>query len=107
MAKSSSSKIPEEVKIAMMQRVVAFNKANKSLFQVEFKGKYCFLSKIGWKEPTKLGRMAWTGDIEKWTFDVYKYSRNFYDPNEFMFPGQEELDGTIEGAMRAGFKIYP
>jgi hypothetical protein len=107
MAKSKSIKIPEEVKAAMMQRVVAFNKANKSIFQVEFKGKYCYLSKMAWKSPTKLGRMEWTGDIEKWTFDVFKYSRKFYDPDEFMFPGREDLDGTIEGAMRAGFKIYP
>jgi hypothetical protein len=112
MAKSKSIKIPEEVKAAMIQRVVAFNKANKSIFQVEFKGKYCYLSKIApsyWSKAveTKLGRMEWTGDIEKWTFDVFKYSREFYDPDEFMFPGQEDLDGTIEGAMRAGFKIYP
>lgn len=107
MAKSTSIKIPEEVKAAIGQRVQTFNKAHKSGFQVEFKGKYCFLSKIGWREPTKLGRLEWTGDIEKWTFDVYKYSRAFYDPNEYMFPGREDLDGTIEGAMRAGFKLYP
>jgi hypothetical protein len=107
MAKSTSIKIPEEVKAAISQRVQAFNKANKSGFIVEFKGKFCYLSKISWREPTKLGRLTWTGDIEKWTFDVYKYSREFYDPNEYMFPGREDLNGTIEGAMRAGFKLYP
>jgi hypothetical protein len=112
MAKSKSIKIPEEVKAAIEQRVQAFNKAHKSQFQVEFKGKFCYLSKIAasfWSKAveTKLGRLTWTGDIEKWSFDVYKYSREFYDPNEFMFPGREDLDGTIEGAMRAGFKLYP
>jgi hypothetical protein len=95
-----------------MERVVAFNKVNKSHFQVEFKGKYCYLSKIarsfwGKEIETKLGRLMWTGDIDKWEFHVFKYSREFYDPNEFLFPGREDLDGTIEGAMRAGFKLYP
>lgn len=112
MAKSTSIKISEEVKIAIGQRVQAFNKAHKAQFQVEFKGKFCYLSKIAptyWSKAveTKLGHLTWTGDIEKWTFDVYKYSREFYDPNEYMFPGREDLDGTIEGAMRAGFKLYP
>lgn len=36
MAKSKSIKIPEEVKTAIEQRVLAFNKAHKSGFQVEF-----------------------------------------------------------------------
>lgn len=92
MAKSKSIKIPEDVKEAVSERVRAFNKARKSAFQVEFKGKFCYLSKIapsfwGRAVETKLGRLTWTGDIEKWTFDVYKYSSEFYDPNEFMFPG--------------------
>jgi hypothetical protein len=26
---------------------------------------------------------------------------------EFFFPGTEHLDGTIEGAMRAGVEAYP
>ncbi len=107
MAKSKSIKIPEEVKAVIGQRVQAFNKAHKSGFQVEFKGKYCFLSKIGWKEPTKLGRLEWSGDIEKWRFAIFRYSREFYDPDEFMFEGAQKLDGTIEGAMRAGIELYP
>jgi hypothetical protein len=112
MAKSKSIKIPEDVKEAILQRVQAFNKAHKSGFQVEFKGKFCYLSKVhntfwGKGVETKLGRLTWTGDIDKWSFDVFKYSRETYDPNEFMFPGREDLDGTIEGAMQAGFKLYP
>ena len=27
--------------------------------------------------------------------------------NESMFPGSEFVDGTVEGAMRAGMKAYP
>lgn len=112
MAKSNAIKIPEDVKEAVIQRVITFNKARKSGFQVEFKGKFCYLSKVhttfwGKAVETKLGRLTWTGDIDEWDFDVFKYSRETYDPNEFMFPGREDLDGTIEGAMEAGFKLYP
>jgi hypothetical protein len=42
----------------------------------------------------------------KWEFAIFKYSDERYDPDEWMFPGGEELDGTIEGAMRAGLKAY-
>jgi hypothetical protein len=43
----------------------------------------------------------------RWEFAIFKYSDERYDPDEWMFPGGEELDGTIEGAMRAGLKAYP
>jgi hypothetical protein len=112
MAKSKSIKIPEDVKEAIAQRVFDFNKAHQSAFQVVFKGKFCFLSKVtrsfwGKEIETKLGRLEWTGDVENWAFAVFRYGREFYDPNEFMFNGAQEIDGTIEGAMRAGFELYP
>ncbi len=40
-------------------------------------------------------------------FAVFKYSSETYDANEFFFPGAGKLDGTIEGALRAGLEIYP
>jgi len=55
---------------------------------------------------TKLGRLKYNGQMGKWDFAVFKYSREFYDTEEFMFPGSFELDGTIEGALRAGLKLY-
>ena len=45
--------------------------------------------------------------MDNWDFAVFKYSREFYDSEEWMFPGAEELDGTIEGAFRAGQEFYP
>ncbi len=33
--------------------------------------------------------------------------RNRYDPDEWMFPGSGYLDGTVEGAMKAGLEAYP
>jgi len=46
------------------------------------------------------------GEIDNWSFTVFKYSRETYDANEFFFPGSMELDGTIEGALRAGMELY-
>ncbi len=52
-------------------------------------------------------RLTYTGDMENWEFAIYKYSDERYDPDEWFFPGGAEVDGTIEGAMRAGLKAYP
>ncbi len=56
---------------------------------------------------TKLGRLKYNGQMDKWEFAVFKYSREFYDSDEWMFPGASQLDGTIEGALKAGLEIYP
>jgi len=52
-------------------------------------------------------RLTYTGQMDQWEFAIYKYSDNSYDPRDWFFPGAEEVDGTIEGAMRAGLKAYP
>ena len=52
-------------------------------------------------------RLKYTGDMEKWEFAIYKYSDERYDPEEWFFDGAGEVNGTIEGAMRAGLKVYP
>jgi hypothetical protein len=30
-----------------------------------------------------------------------------YDSKEWFFPGSQDVDGTIEGALRAGREAYP
>jgi hypothetical protein len=73
-----------------------------------FRGAYLYLDRIDYYErPSKICRLEWTGTIDKWEFAVYKYSENHYDPNEWMFPGFGEVDGTISGAMKAGNRAYP
>jgi hypothetical protein len=39
-------------------------------------------------------------------FAIFKYSVERYDPNEWFFPGSEELNGTIIGALKAAEKAY-
>jgi len=45
--------------------------------------------------------------IVKDTSTIYKYSDNCYDPLEWMIPGLGYLDGTFEGALKAGQEAYP
>ena len=56
---------------------------------------------------TKIGRLEWAGKMDKWDFAVYRYSRDRYGPDEWVFPGNDLLDGTVEEAMKAGHEIYP
>lgn len=126
--------IPKEVKNKVLEKVEAFNKEHKTSFVMTFRGQFAYLAKTQAqpmanifrkmiaqkmgipfdripkqktpKVETKLGRLKYNGQIDKWDFAVFKYSREFYDPDEWMFPGAEELDGTIEGALRAGQEIY-
>ena len=53
-----------------------------------------------------MSKNAHNGQMDNWDFAVFKYSREAYDSNEFMFPGYEELDGTIQGALNAGLQLY-
>ena len=56
---------------------------------------------------SQICRLTYTGDMEDWEFAIFKYSSERYDPDEWMFPGSGELDGSVEGAMRAGLAAYP
>jgi hypothetical protein len=45
--------------------------------------------------------------MEQWEFAIFKYSHEFYDPEEWLFPGAGHVDGTVEGALRAAMEAYP
>jgi len=133
MANSIQKTIKEEV----LKIVEQFNEEEKASFQVFFRGKFAYLSSVKKQNvdvsnifrqriaakmgipiknmanedaplvETKLGRLKYNGSMDNWSFAVFRYSRENYDPDEFLFPGAEELDGTIQGALKAGLKLYP
>jgi hypothetical protein len=72
-----------------------------------YKGVYLYLDRCDFGEPRPICRLRYTGKLEEWEFAIYKYSDGRYDPEEWMFPGSEHSDGTIEGALRAGLQAYP
>jgi len=43
---------------------------------------------------------------EGWYFAIYKYSDERYDEEDWFFPGNEFVDGTVKGALKAGMEAY-
>ena len=103
-------KITNEIKQEVQEITDAFNKKNKSTFMVRYRKNFLYIDKVDkrWfrETITHVGRLEFDGDMEGWDFAVYKYSSERYDPEEFFFPGNSELDGTIEGALRASLELY-
>ncbi len=52
-------------------------------------------------------RLKYSDDFADWEFAIFKFSSDTYDPDEWMFPGYQYLNGTIEGALKAGLEAYP
>ncbi len=115
--------IPPEVKEEVLKIVEAFNRkaftgkrhpllaaffgSTKRGYAARFKGKFLYLDRIDYRRPSEICRLTWNGRMDNWDFAIYRHSHNFYDPNEWMFPGAEYVDGTVEGAMKAGMEAYP
>jgi hypothetical protein len=54
------------------------------------------------RKPSKLCRLRYTGDINSWDFEIYKYSDNWYDTEgEFPF-----ASGTVEECFDATASLY-
>jgi hypothetical protein len=103
--------IPEEVKKQVEAIVARFNqkklRGGDCYYEVRFKGKHCYLDRFNYGTSGPICRLTYTGDMEKWDFAIFRWSSESYDPNEWMFPGSEHVDGTVEGAMKAGLEAYP
>jgi len=76
-------------------------------YLTNYRGAHLYLGREHGGRFGPICRLTYTGDMNRWDFAIYKYSDEAYDPEEWMFDGAEEVDGTIEGAMRAGLKAYP
>ncbi|MBP7962180.1 MAG: hypothetical protein KBG20_17315 [Caldilineaceae bacterium] len=73
-----------------------------------FRGAFLYLKRIGWGgQPVEICRLKWTGNMNGWEFAIYRHSKERYDPDEWFFPGDRYVNGTVEGAMRAGNEAYP
>lgn len=102
--------IPKDIQREVVTRIEQFNQQElqgESRYSAKFKGLFLYLNRAdfgGRSHP--IARLTYTGTIDGWEFVVYKYSRDDYDPDEWMFPGIGYLDGTIEGAMRCGLEAY-
>lgn len=103
--------VPRKGIIGLMNQLFGRSKVSSSppgSYVPRFKGAYLYLDRIDYYgRPFAICRLKWTGNIDKWEFAIYRYSREAYDPEEWFFDGAEKVDGTVEGAMRAGIEAYP
>jgi hypothetical protein len=99
------------VKREVEKIVHAFNTKNSlrddCYYEARFRGQYCYLDRADCGKLAPICRLTYTGAMDDWQFAIFKWSTETYDPNEWMFPGGELVDGTVEGAMRAGLEAYP
>ena len=103
--------IPDNVKTKVKDIIEKFNqnvlRAKDCYYQVRFKGKYLYLDRNDYGNTGQIFRLTYTGKMNKWDFAIFRWSIERYDPDEWMFPGSQYLDGTVEGAMKAGLEAYP
>jgi hypothetical protein len=107
----SNQRIPKEVKEQVDEIVKRFNqtvlKDPNYYYVTRYRANYLYLHRHDYGHEGPICRLKYTGDINKWEFAIYKYSDGRYDPNEWLFPGGQHVDGTIEGAIKAGLEAYP
>ena len=108
----ATKKIPEDVRKQVEAIVDQFNRQtirNPDNFYIpRYRGAFLYLNRqdiLG--QPAPICRLKYTSDMNNWEFAIYKYSSERYDPDEWFFPGSGKVDGTIEGAMKAGLEAYP
>jgi len=103
--------IPEDVKRDVEAIVERFNRKNSRrddcYYEAQFSGKHCHLYRSDYGRLGPICRLAYTGKMDDWKFAIFKWSSEKYDPDEWFFPGSELVNGTVEGAMRAGLEAYP
>ena len=113
---ATKQSIPIETQAEVQKLIDKFNRKNFSApdfkelgivgYSARFKGKYLYLDRDDLGKPSPICRLTWNGKMDNWDFAIYKYSDNCYDPEEWFFPGEEFVDGTVTGAMKAGMKAY-
>ena len=106
----SAKTIPDRVQKQITDRIAEFNKQNSKdsryYYTGRFKGNCLYLDRVDNGVVSQICRLTYKGNINKWDFAIFKYSSERYDPHEWMFPGSEYVDGTVEGAMKAGLHAY-
>ena len=106
-----SKKIPESIKKQVEEIVSRFNEESIGdpdlYYSTRYRGKYLYLDRVEFGTASSICRLEFNGKIDNWDFAIYKYSSERYDPEEWLIPGMEFIDGTVEGAMKVGMAAYP
>lgn len=103
--------ITEQIKKQADEIVKAFNETvikNPNRYYVtRYKGSYLYIDRLDHDSISHLCRLKYTGNMDEWEFEIFKYSNESYDAEDWFFPGSGHVDGTIKGALKAGLEAYP
>ena len=106
----SATAIPVEAKEEALRDIARFNQevlaGSECRYVPRFKGKYLYLDREDSGNVEPICRLEYNRRKRLWEFAIYKYSDERYDPEEWFFPGSDLVDGTIEGALKAGMQAY-
>ncbi len=106
----ATQSIPEAIKRQADAIVAHFNATviddPACRYVTRYRGRFLYLDREEDGRTEPICRLEYTGDPADWLFAIYKYSDDRYDPEEWFFPGAEHIDGTIDGALRAGQAAY-
>jgi hypothetical protein len=103
--------IPEQTKQRVDAEIKEFNEQvirdpHRS-FTTRYRGNYLYLDRMDYGPAGPRCRLTYTGSPEQWDFAIFKFSDDCYDPEEWLFPGAEYVDGTLLGALKAARAAYP
>jgi hypothetical protein len=103
--------IPDDVKGQAEAAISAFNQQvirdPGRYYLARSRGQYLYLDRLAGGAPRRIARLAYDAAAGAWEFAIFKYSDGRYDADEWLFPGSDFLDGTLEGALKAGLEAYP
>ena len=106
----SKKTIPDKIKQQVAAVVEQFNQQNlkgsNRFYSTRYRGLYLYLDRTDYGVVSSICRLMFHGGMDDWDFAIFKYSSESYDPDEWFFPGSECVDGTVEGAMKAGLAAY-
>ena len=105
-----TNSIPAEAREEALRSIARFNEevlaGTESRYVPRFKGKYLYLDREDAGEVGRICRLEYIRRKRLWEIAIYKYSTERYDPEDWCFPGNQLVDGTIEGALKAGMLAY-
>ena len=106
----SATAIPVEAREEALRIIARFNQEaladSGCRYVPRFKGKYFYLDREDFGSIAPICRLEYNRPKRHWEFAIYKYSADRYDPEEWFFPGSQLVDGTMEGALKAGMQAY-
>ena len=103
--------IPDDVKRQAEAVISAFThkviRDPNRYYVTRSRGQYLYLDRLADGASQRIARLTCDEATGAWDFAIFTYSDERYDADEWLFPGSDLLDGTIEGALKAGLEAYP